>query len=235
MRLVLSAVCLLSIAACSGASSRITPTPQPARDPLDVVAEAPLRLEELPGGWQRTPPGQDLGALTDLSPGCDIFEPSVPFPGALATASSSSYLGTRDQQVQTFAAIYTTQPEAETAIGATRGVVDRCGDEFKDVLRLAAEDQLEALGISPGLFASINVQLEERQPPPIGESAAAYRVQVSVSALGTSESFTVDYVAFQSGRLVAAFLHATFGAVDAGEQAAIAEALRDSAIAATSS
>jgi hypothetical protein len=234
VRLALLAFALLGIVACGDGTGGGTPTPQPARDPLDVAAEVPLRLEEMPPAWRRTPAGEDLGSLTGLSAACDVFDPVVPFPGSLATAASSPYTGMTGQQAQTYAAVYESDAGALADVEGTHDIVDRCGDEFKDVTRRAAEDQLKALGISLGFLGSVDVSLHEVDPPPVGETSAAYRVQVKVSAIGTSESFTVDYLVFQSGRLAAARLYATFGPVHASEQIAIMESLRDSAIAALS-
>lgn len=231
MRLTTSVVAVVLLLAACGGSSDPTRSPELSvtRDPAEVVAEVPLELDEMPASWQLTPSGEDLASLVELSPGCDIYDLAVVFPGALATSASESFDGPRDQQAQSFGALYESATAAQATVDATQGIVDRCGDEFQAVLKDEAERQIEALGISLGFLGNIDVSLVTLDEPALGDGSRGYRVRVDVSAVGQSESFTVDYRVFRSGSVVAASQYAAFGEMNEGEELAIAAALVASA------
>jgi hypothetical protein len=224
MRVGVLLTAIVLVAACGGSAE-----PKATADPAELVREVPLTPDEMPNGWSVTPEGDDLDSLVALSPACDVFDLAVVFPEALATARSPSFQGPEKQQAQSFAAIYASESEAQAVVEGTRDIVDRCGDEFKDTLKDAAEDQLEALGISVGFFASVDVSLEDHNDPPLGDGSAGYRVRVEVSAAGSSQKFTVDYGILRKENVVAASQYAAFGEVNEDEELAIARALLASA------
>ncbi len=226
MRLLVIAAAMLLTAACAESSS---PSPTPARDPAEVAADVPLALDEMPGGWEILPEGGDLGSEVQLSAECNIYDLGVSLPGALATARSEAFIGQRDQQMQTFGAVYASESEAQAAVDGTAGLVERCGDEFKEVLKQAAKDQIEALGIDIGFLGRIDVALEERDATSAADESAGYRIFVEVSAVGQSQSFSVDFLVLRAGRVVAALQYATFGSVDESDEASIEATLLSSA------
>jgi hypothetical protein len=212
---------ILLLAAACGSSGPAAPP-----DPAVAVRDVPLVVDEMPADWHATPGGEDLESKVDIPPSCDIFAPTAVFTGALATAKSASFQGPSDQQSQTFAAIYGTPNDAQAAVAGTHEIAARCEDEFKDVLKRAAED---ALGVDLGPFSSIDVEFGAKNDPPLGDVSAGYRVQVTVKVLGSKQKYTLDYRVFGVGRVAAAALYATFGDPNAGEEQAIEQALVTSA------
>jgi hypothetical protein len=178
----------------------------------------PLILEEMPNGWRETPPSEDRSGLIEFPLACDVFDPGVVFPGALATARSQSFGGLTGQQWQSFGAVYGSGTEAQQVVDGAQGLVDRCGDEYKEALRKAAEDQLEALGISLGFLADIDVSLEDHNDPPLGDGSAGYRVAVHVNVVGQDQTFTIDLRIFRSGTVVAASAYSTVGKLNENEE-----------------
>ena len=215
MRRAFVTAALVLLTACGGSSA---PNQTQIPDPVVAVQRVPLTVAEMPTGWDVTPEGDALASLAQLTPNCNIYDLSIVFPGALATAQSRSFEGINGQQSQSFAGIYASEGEAQAAVDGAQAIVDRCGDVFKDVLKGAAEDQLEALGISLGLLGSIDSSLEKHNDPPLGDSSAGYRVAVKVSAVTRSESFTVDYRIFRHGKIAAASQYAAFGDLDESEE-----------------
>jgi hypothetical protein len=183
-----------------------------------ILERVPLALEEMPNGWRETPAAEDRSDLIELSPPCDVFDPGVVFPGALATAGSPSFVGLTGQQWQSFGAVYGSGTEAKQVVDQAQILVDRCGDEYKDAIRKAAEDQLEALGISLGFLADIDVSLEPHNAPPLGDNSAGYRVAVNVNVVGQRQTFAVDLRIFSTGTIVAASAYSTFGSVNESEE-----------------
>jgi hypothetical protein len=215
---VLSLALALVLAACSDETlSR--------EKALEVAAGIPIGLAELPGGWG--PATAEVAAELELSPGCDIFDPQVVFPGALGRASSPALEGPLDEQLQTFGAVYAEEDAAEADIAATVDILERCEEEFRDAVRGFAEGELEALGIDLGFFADIDVEIEELERPAIGDSARAYRLGVHVSLPGDDQRFTLDAIAVREGRVAGGLVYGVFGGIDETSESEITSALRE--------
>jgi hypothetical protein len=221
---------LLVLSACGGDSS---PTPSSSFEDVAerLVADALLSVSDLPTGWEEVAAGYELTNGADLLDDCDVFDLDVTFAGAVVTESSKTYEGLREQQVASFAGVYREDWEAASAVSATRETLDRCEDEFRDVVRSLAEDRLEALGIDLGFLADIDVNLGERQGAGLGDSSAAYRMEVKVGLPGADQRFTLDVLVISEGRVGAAMTYATFGSPDEEEEAEIARSLLDNSAA----
>ena len=166
VRLSLAALILVALlGACGGGddSSDLGADFVPAARQL--VPQALLTEEDLPDGWEAVDDEDDIANLVRLSQNCDIFDLNVVFPGSAATERSVAFVGPSSEQAISFAAIFAEEVDSAAAIAGTAGLVDECGDEYKDEVERLAREQLSALGLDLGLFADIDVSLEERDVP----------------------------------------------------------------------
>ncbi|HUF53531.1 MAG TPA: hypothetical protein VMR52_07130 [Dehalococcoidia bacterium] len=214
-----AAVCLL--AACSRSTSDSTPPPT-----FDFVAEAQrvvpsavLTVEDLTGFEP-----QDVGALKEqaaLSAECNVFDAATVFADAAATAESDPFLGPGDQQIFNHAAIYKTAEEASAGIADTQAVLDRCEDEFKEVVERIARDELERLGIELGLFSSIDVTIAYIDPPAAGDEILGYRMNVTVDLVIARQEYNLDVAFLRVGRVAGAVMLGTFGSINLSNQVSL--------------
>jgi hypothetical protein len=143
----------------------------------------------------------------------------------VATAGLGPFSGLTDQQVTSYGAVYDTEAGAENAVDSTLDLFDLCGDEYKDEVERLAKARLAVIGIDLGIFADIDVSLEEADAEPRGDQALAYRLQVKVGIPGADQKFTLDVSVMRVGRVVGAIMYASFGDVNTEEESTFADQL----------
>jgi hypothetical protein len=74
------------------------------------------------------------------------------------------------------------------------------------------------VGIDLGIFADLDVSVEEVDAEPLGDQSRAFRAQVKVSLPGDDQSFTLDVAAVRVGRVVGVVTYAGFGDHNAAEE-----------------
>jgi hypothetical protein len=136
-------------------------------------------------------------------------------------------VGPLDQQVASYAAAYPVTEAAADEMQTIAGMVERCEDEYKAEVEQSAKERLSVLGIDLGIFADIDVSLDEVDVASLGDESNAYRVHVSVSVPGPDQSFTLDVTVVRVGRLVGAVTYSGYGELDVEEEQRINETLVD--------
>ena len=223
MRSLLVAVvlaCAVIFVACGGTDtgptgpSTATPTPTIdfAAEARRLVVGAVLGAEDLPGF---DPLGaDDLQSQAGLSGECNIFDPRVVFPDAVATADSGAYAGALDDQLLNLAGVYRSADDASAALARTRDLRVRCEDEFEDSVEQVARDFLDALGIDLGLFSTIDVAITDHDPTAVDDEIIGYRMHVNVNLILTSQQYNLDAVVVREGRVAGALIYGRFGQPD---------------------
>lgn len=177
-----------------------------------LVGDAVFSAEDLPG-YERT--GDDgLQSQASLSDECDIFDPAVVFPDAVATADSGAYGSALDDQIFTLAAVYRSEDEAAAALAATPDFIGRCEDEFAGAVEQIARDFLAGFGIDLGPFSTIDVAIIGFDPTAVGDEIVGYRMHVNVNLLVTSRQYNLDAVVVREGRVVGVLIYGRFGEPD---------------------
>ncbi len=208
--------CAVVFIACGGGAGSGEPSPATtidfAAEAQRLVVDAVFSAEDLPG-YELT--GDDgLPSQTSLSDECDIFDPAVVFPDAVATADSGAYESALDDQIFTLAAVYRSEDEAAAALAATPDFIGRCEDEFEDAVEQVARDFLESFGIDLGLFSTIDVAIIGFDSPAVGDEIVGYRMHVNVNLLVTSRQYNLDAVVVREGRVVGVLIYGRFGEPD---------------------
>jgi len=218
--------CAVVFIACGGGDNG-SGEPSPATT-IDFAAEAQRLVgdavfgaEDLPGYEQTGDDG--LPSQASLSDECDIFDPDVVFPDAVATADSGAYESALDDQIFTLAAVYRSEDEAVAALAATQDFISLCEAEFADAVEQLARDFLAGFGIDLGLFSTIDVAIIGFDPPAVGDEIVGYRMHVNVNLVVTSRQYNLDAVVVREGRVVGALIYGRFGEPDDG---VLAELLR---------
>ena len=229
----LLAALLLAFVACDDEAAEPTPSPTPDFEEVaaGLVPDVPLTLTDLPAGFERSTDTEDLIAQLGLSAECDIFDDAVVFPDAAAAADGDGFEGGNGQLVLSFGAIYQTVAGAEAAVQNTRTLVDVCDDEFHDTVEQVAREEAARLGIDLGVFANIDVSIDELDLPVVGDSSVVYRLHVFVGVLGVGQTFTLDVQMLRQGRTVGVFTYAGFGGLNEGEEVTVGAALLENATA----
>jgi hypothetical protein len=209
------------IAACGDETSSAPANFAPAA--REAVPLIPLTAGDMPPGWQSTETG--ITDRVQLPDDCNVLDLDVAFPGASATAQGDALTGGLQQQVISFAAIYRDAADAQAALDGTGDLIDQCEDNFKDEVKRLAEDELQALGIDLGIFADINVSIDEQDVDLDADGDVAYRVAVTVGIPGADQHFTLDFFGVREGRAVGTVFYATFGTPNIGDEAAITSTL----------
>lgn len=218
------AACVL--VACGGSDDPApTASPSPTIDfpavARRVVPDAVLTIEDMPGFEAQDT--ANLAEQADLSAECDIFDPDLVFPDAVATAQSDPFVGPGDRQVFNHAAIYESTADASAGMASTQAILDRCEDEFNDVVEQVAKDELDRLGIDVGLFTNIDITIGNYDPPPAGDELLGYRMNVSVNLVLTKQEYNLDVIVVREGRVVGAVMFGTFGAINSNDEALLLE------------
>lgn len=222
MRLLpLTVVALALLTACSGGSSSAGGEEDFAGAARRAAPAIPLTPDDLNEDWFRSETaGNFLDQLT-LRPACDIRDPRVVFPGAVAAERSDTLEGPAGQQVLTYGAVFPDEATAAASLDAVGRLIEECETDFKDEVGRLAAEQLDALGIDLGFFADIDVSLTPAEVPEAGDDLRAYRLQVTVGVLGQDREFTVDVAALRSGRIAGGLVFAAFGEPSGPQQAAL--------------
>ena len=212
--------CAAVLAACGGTTagpnSSPTATPTPTVDftaeARRLVGGAVFSAEDLPGF---EPLGADnLQSQVDLSDECDIFDPVVVFPDAVATADSGAYADALDDQLVNLAGIYRTSEDAGASLAQTRDLRERCEDEFEEAVEQVARAFLDDLGIDLGFFSTITVAITDYDPAPVGEEITGYRMHVNVDLVLTSQQYNLHAIVAREGRVAGALIYGGFGQLD---------------------
>ncbi len=208
--------CVVVLVACSGNDTDSTEPPTPT---LDFAAEA----RRLVGGAVFSaadlpdfdPLGvDDLQSQVGLSDECDIFDPAVIFPDAVATADSGAYGSILDDQLLNLAGIYRSADDASAALARTRDLRVRCEGEFEVAVEQVARDFLDVLGIDLGFFSTIDVAITDYDPTAVGDEIIGYRMHVNVNLVLTSQQYNLDAIVAREGRVAGALLYGSFGQPD---------------------
>ncbi|MCH7809580.1 MAG: hypothetical protein IH863_03260, partial [Chloroflexi bacterium] len=141
--------CAVVFVACGGDASSSEPSIDFAAEARRLVVDAVFSVEDLPG--YEKPGADSLPAQAGLSDECDIFDPAVVFPGAVATADSGAFESALDDQIFNLAGVYRSADDAGASLTGTRGLIVRCEDEFEDAVEQVARDFLDSFGIDLGL------------------------------------------------------------------------------------
>jgi hypothetical protein len=189
-----------------------------------LVPGAVLTLADLDGF--STFQGEDIRRQADLSAACDVFDPGVVFPGAAATADAGPFVGRADDQLLNYAAIYETEADAERAINDTRGLLDRCEDEFRERVEAVARGIVADFGVNPDL-ADFDVEIEEYDAPAAGDQHLGYRMHVVASIVITSQQYNLDVMLIRDGRVAGALMYGRIGAADEGTEEELAGLVAD--------
>lgn len=213
------------LTSCGNGGDSATPTPNFAVLAAAAVDDAPIALTDLPTGWTTPTPEEDLTAGLELSAECDLRDLNVVFPGAAAVERSGSFVGPLDQQVASYAAVYQTTEGAVNEMQTIAAMVSRCEEEYKDEVEESAKERLSVLGIDLGVFADMDVSLDEVEAGPLGDESKLYRVNVSVGVPGPDQSFTLDVTVVRVGRVVSAVTYSGYGELDADEERSLNETL----------
>ena len=217
--------CAVVFIACGGGAGSGEPSPATtidfAAEAQRLVVDAVFSAEDLPG--HELTGNDGLPSQTSLSDECDIFDPTVVFPDAVATAESGAHEGALDDQIFTLAAVYRSEDEAAAALAATPDFIGLCEDEFEDAVEQVARDFLEGLGIDLGPFSTIDVAIIGFDPTAVGDVIVGYRMHVNVNLIVTSRQYNLDAVVVREGRVVGVLIYGRFGEPDDG---VLAELLR---------
>ena len=213
--------CAVFVACGGDTGSEPTPTPDFVAEAQRLVADAVFDADDLPGYEQ--PDDDGLQTQVSLSDGCDILDPGVIFPDAVATASSGAYESVLDDQILNLAGVYRSADDASAALAGTREFVDRCEDEFKVAVELVARDFLDSFGINLGLFSAIDVAITELGPIEVGDEAVGYRMHVNVNLILTSQQYNLDVIVIREGRVVGSLVYGRFGQPDDSVEAELLE------------
>ncbi len=196
----------------TGSTEPSTATPDFAAEARRLVGGAVFSAEDLPGFG---PLGaDDLQSQAGLSGECDIFDPGVVFPDAVAAAESGAYGSILDDQILNLAGVYRSADDASAALARTRDLRVRCEDEFEDSVEQVARDFLDALGIDLGLFSTIDVAITDHDPTAVGDEIIGYRMHVSVNLILTSQQYNLDAIVVREGRVTGALIYGRFGQPD---------------------
>jgi hypothetical protein len=213
--------CAIIFVACGGDTGS---GEQPTATTIDFAAEARRLVvdavfiaEDLPGHELTGDDG--LPSQTSLSDECDIFDPDVVFPDAVATADSGAYESALDDQIFTLAGVYRSDDEAAAALAATSDFIGRCEDEFENAVEQLARDFLAGFGIDLGPFSTIDVAIIGFDPTAVGDEIVGYRMHVNVNLIVTSRQYNLDAVVVREGSVVGVLIYGRFGEPDDGVEA----------------
>lgn len=221
---------LFAVTACGGGSDSASPTPTPSPTidfgavARDAAADALVTLDELPQFWIEGT-DEDLTVELDLSPDCDVLDPDVAFPGAVATDQSPVHLGTGERQATFLTAAFRTEADAAAVLPAQDALVDRCYDEFLDAIDQAARDAAADQGVDLGVIGQIDVSLGPTAFPTLGDETGARRASVSVVVVFVSTDFDVDIIVVRSGRMIGVMTYSNYGFINSEEEETIARAM----------
>lgn len=221
-------ICACVLAGCDGGGS---PSGTPASSPTidfeaaarDVVRDALLRPEDVPDFTVADT--ADIQEQAELSAECDIFDPRVVFLEAAAFAGPDAYEGREDEQLLNSAGIYRTEEEASATVAGTRDLLERCRDEFEEVVDRVARDTLDDLGINVGPFTGIEITIIEYDPPAAGDEIAGYRMSVTVSLVVASQQYNLDVIVVREGRAAGMLTFGKFGTPSPATEEMLLEAL----------
>lgn len=221
-----AAAALFLLIACGGSGDPSTPTPTVdfATAARQAVAGALVTLEDLPQFWTEGA-SSDGNFELDLSPQCDVFDPNVAFPGAVATDQSPVYLGSGERQASFVTAVFREEDTAEAAIDGQDALVDRCLDEFLDAIEQAARDEAARQAGELGSLANVDVGLESIDFASLGDQTSARRASVTVSVIGIRADFAADVIVVRSRRVAGVLTYSNFESIDTEEEELIATAM----------
>ena len=209
-------VCAVIFVACggdTGSGEQSTATAiEFAAEARRLVVDAVFSAEDLPGYGQ--PDNEGLQAQVSLSDECDIFDPAVVFPDAVATADSGAYESALDDEIFNLAGVYRSADDASAALTGTRDFIVRCEDEFEDAVEQVALDFLKGFGIDLGPFSTIDVAIIGFDPTAVGDEIAGYRMHVNVNLIVTSQQYNLDAIVVREGRVVGTLIYGRFGEPD---------------------
>ena len=221
--------CVVVLAACNGTNtgptnpSTATPTPTIdfAAEARRLVGGAVFSAGDLPGF---DPLGaDDLQSQAGLSEECNIFDPGVVFPDAVATADSGAFGSILDDQLLNLAGIYRSADDASVALARTRDLKVRCEGQFEDAVDQVARDFLDVLGIDLGLFSTIDVAITDYDPTAVGDEIIGYRMHVNVNLVLTSQQYNLDAIVVREGKVAGSLVYGRFGQVDDAAEAELLE------------
>lgn len=186
-----------------------------------MVSAAVFSAEDLP---QFEPlAADDLQSQANLSDQCDIFDPGVAFPDAVATAESGAYGSILDDQLLNIAGIYRSADDASAALARTRDLRVRCEGEFEAAVEQVARDFLDVLGIDLGLFSTIDVAITGYDPAAVGDEIIGYRMHVNVNLVLTSQQYNLEAIVVREGKVAGFLVYGRFGQVDDAAEAELLE------------
>ena len=224
--------CAVVFVACGGDASSSEPsiaTPTPtidfAAEARRLVVDAVFSAEDLPD--YEKPGADSLPAQAGLSDDCDIFDPEVVFPDAVATADSGAYEGALGDQLLNLAGVYRSADDASASLAGTRELIVRCEDEFEAAVELVARDFLDSFGIDLGLFSTIEVAITDLDPTAAGDEIIGYRMHVNVNLIITSQQYNLDAIVVREGRVVGALIYGRFGQPDDGVESELLRLMAD--------
>lgn len=237
--LSIAAILALALAACGGGSS---PTPSPSPSPTidfgaaarQAVSSALMTIADLPEFWAEGGAG-DTNVDLDLSPACDIFDPDVAFPDSVAVEQSAVFLGRDERQASFTTAVFREEEDARAAFAGQADLVERCHDEFLEVIEQAARDQAAERGFPLGPLARVSVALEPINFPSLEDDTSARRARVAISLIGVTVRFDADIIVVRSGRVMGAMTYSNFESIDLLEEETIARTMATKLAAADSS
>lgn len=220
---VLMACCL---AACGGGSDSDDSTPTPDfRAAAEAAApDAVLALADMPQFWTEAQ-GDSPATRVELDPECDIFDPTVTFPEAVVTEQGDGFQGPDERRAGSAVAIFGTEAQAQDALDTVEETAERCRPDLLEAIDSAAREEASERGFDLGIFADVNVDIDDHNIESLGDQTLAYRAHVEIGVIGISAEYTLDVILVQEGRLVGVLLYSNFGDLDEAEERETAETM----------
>ena len=220
---VLAGCCL---AACGGDddSTGSTPTPDFRAAAEAAAPDAVLALEDMPRFWTEAT-GDSPATRVELDPECDIFDPTVTFPEAVVTEQGDGFQGPDERRAGSGVAIFETEAQAQDSLDTVDETAERCRPDLLEAIDTAAREEASERGFDLGIFADVNVDIDDHDIEAVGDQTLAYRAHVEIGVIGISAEYTLDVILVQEGRLVGVLLYSNFGDLDPVEELEIAETM----------